>query len=63
MEQLRIDRKQLGLRAKVRDRRHAEELPPLLHSRPGGSGDMDDDLLARIDAVLRADDDVESTTR
>ena len=55
MEQIRIDRRELRLRARHRQERdaaRAEGLAPLRYTAAPAGGDADDDLLARIDEVL-----------
>lgn len=55
MEQIRIDRRTLRLRARHRQERealHAESLAPLRYAAPSPGSDPDDDLLTRIDALL-----------
>ena len=57
MEQIRIDRRELRLRARHRQERdaaRAEGVAPLQYTAAPGGGDAEDDLLARIDEVLGA---------
>ncbi|MEO2108405.1 MAG: hypothetical protein ABGZ36_22530 [Actinomycetota bacterium] len=57
MEQIRIDRRELRLRARhhqERDAARAEGVAPLQYTAAPGGGDAEDDLLARIDEVLGA---------
>ena len=57
MEQIRIDRRELRLRARHRQERdaaRAEGVAPLQYTAAPGGGDAEDDLLDRIDEVLGA---------
>lgn len=50
MERIRIDRRLLSLRARDRAARDAQ-IAPLVYA-TGGGPEVDEDLLARIDALL-----------